>query len=69
MKARIDACAAVRQLTPDDIGGCTCGWHKAGDHNISPECLYHYAAALQPGNHQIPWNCPTYFDGCNCGDA
>jgi len=27
---------------------------------------YHYAAHLQPWNHAIPWNCPAYYDGCNC---
>lgn len=27
---------------------------------------YHYGAELQPWNHRIPWNCPSYYDGCNC---
>lgn len=27
---------------------------------------YHEAAAMQPWNHRIPWNCPSYWDGCNC---
>lgn len=28
--------------------------------------LYKYGAGLQPWNHQFPWNCPSYYDGCNC---
>ena len=50
LKARTDAVAKVRPLTPVDI---------LGD-------MYHYGASLQPWNHHIPWNCPTYYDGCNC---
>jgi hypothetical protein len=26
-------------------------------------------AAEQPWNHGIPWNCPTFWDGCNCDDV
>ena len=33
---------------------------------INPACEYHQAAAAEPFNHRIPWNCPTYWDGCNC---
>jgi hypothetical protein len=33
---------------------------------IKPECTYHKAAAAHPQDHSIPWNCPTYWDGCNC---
>jgi hypothetical protein len=62
LKARIDAYAAVRPLTIREFGGCTCDPHTPDLVN----CLYHYAAALQPDNHRIPWNCPTYYDGCNC---
>jgi hypothetical protein len=55
-------------LTTSMTGGCTCRWtgavHRAVD--ISEDCMYHYAARLQPWNHKIPWNCPTYYDGCNC---
>lgn len=51
-----------------DVGGCTCLFDghdfEAGD--ISPTCGYHAAAAAQPWNHRIPWNCPNYWDGCNC---
>lgn len=28
--------------------------------------MYSYGAEMQPWNHQIPMNCPTYWDGCNC---
>lgn len=66
LKARIDAYAAVRPLTVADIGGCTCGFCERGADPDYENCLYHYAAQLQPDNHRIPWNCPTYYDGCNC---
>lgn len=33
---------------------------------VLPECRYHAAAAANPRDHRIPWNCPTYWDGCNC---
>ena len=61
LRARVDAFAKVRPLTARDCGGCTCGSHK-----VRRGCMYHYAAALQPWNHRIPWNCPNYYDGCNC---
>ena len=65
-KTRLDMLAAHgHQITIAQTGGCTCGW-GGGDHKINPGCMYHYAAQLQPGNHRIPWNCPTYYDGCNC---
>lgn len=65
-KARIDMLASHgHQLTSLQTGGCTCDWRDP-EHKISPSCLYHYAARLQPENHRIPWNCPTYYDGCNC---
>lgn len=31
-----------------------------------PGCAYHAAAARNPRDHRIPWNCRTYWDGCNC---
>ena len=31
--------------------------------------LYKYGAELQPWNHRFPWNCPHYWDGCNCEDG
>ena len=64
LRARADYYAAQRALTPADTGGCTCNTHQPGP----SQCLYHYAAQLQPSNHRIPWNCPTYYDGCNCGE-
>jgi len=68
-KARIDLLAAHgHQLNALQTGGCTCGCRDK-DHKISPSCMYHYAAQLQPENHNIPWNCPTYYDGCNCEDT
>lgn len=33
---------------------------------VDPACGYHRAAAAAPMDHSIPWNCPTYWDGCNC---
>ena len=34
--------------------------------NLDPECPYHQLAAKYPHDHRIPWNCPTFYDGCNC---
>ena len=50
LKARVDAVAQERPLTSLDV---------LGD-------MYQYGASLQPWNHRIPWNCRTYYDGCNC---
>jgi len=36
------------------------------DWKINENCNYHAVAARYPHNHAIPWNCPTYYDGCNC---
>ena len=36
------------------------------DWRIDPNCRYHKLAAQFPDDHSIPWNCPTYYDGCNC---
>lgn len=51
--------------------GCTC--RSAADLGepwaVSPECEYHATAAKYPSYHAIPWNCPTYYDGCNCRDV
>ena len=62
LKARVDHFASVRPLTIRDSNGCTCNPHQPD----VDACLYHYAARLQPWNHRIPWNCPSYYDGCNC---
>lgn len=65
LKARLEMKHAHGQLlTSADAGGCTCGGHE-----IRESCMYHYAARLQPDNHRIPWNCPTFYDGCNCEKA
>jgi hypothetical protein len=62
-------------LTVRDTGGCICPspWRKDGNSewvwNINPSCQYHASAAQQPWNHRIPWNCPTFYDGCNCDDG
>lgn len=53
-----------RPLTSAEIGGCIC--YAGGSEGIKPGCGYHAAAKRQPWNHRIPWNCPTYWDGCNC---
>ena len=45
--------------------GCICT-HGLGEWNFNPDCGYHNAAKEQPWNHSIPWNCPTYWDCCNC---
>jgi hypothetical protein len=60
-RGRLEAYARVRPLGITDTGGCTCREYPPG-----PDCMYHYAARLQPDNHRIPANCPTYYDGCNC---
>jgi hypothetical protein len=54
--------------TRPPLSGCTCtppdnhpdGWNSDGT------CDYHNLAAEHPDDHTIPWNCPTYWDGCNC---
>jgi hypothetical protein len=62
-RLRLDALIEQGVQLSHEMGGCTCNPHKP-----DPEiCLYHYAATKQPNNHRIPWNCPTYYDGCNCG--
>lgn len=58
-----------KPLTLSDVGGCTCQRFdaEAGKHTYgSVPCRYHEGAAQQLWNHRIPWNCPTYWDGCNC---
>lgn len=65
-KARIDFLATDRPLSVQDTGGCTCRWGAEKKHKVSKDCMYHYAASVQPWNHRIPWNCPAYYDGCNC---
>ena len=62
LKARIEAFARIRPLlSTRDTGGCTCGGRE-----VKATCMYHYGASLQPWNHRIPWNCPSFYDGCNC---
>jgi hypothetical protein len=54
-------------------GGCKCNHtvdpasgRSIWTWDIDPNCLYHKAAAQQPWNHTIPWNCGEgYYDGCN----
>lgn len=56
-------------LSVGEVGGCTCqrfdSESRTHTYRNAP-CSYHEAAERQPWNHHIPWNCPTYFDGCNC---
>ena len=53
-------------------GGCTCRSFRVapdsqGAHRpIDPDCGYHALAAKYPDDHSIPWNCPNFWDGCNC---
>lgn len=54
--------------------GCICPMPKKDangkyDWKIREDCQYHASAAAQPSNHGIPWNCPTYWDGCNCASS
>jgi len=58
----------------NECGGCICS--RLNDPEvvmkdptkwvIDPKCIYHQMAKKYPANHSIPWNCPTYWDGCNC---
>jgi hypothetical protein len=50
-------------------GGCICAWTRDGKWQLNPECGYHQLAARNPGDHRIPWNCPTFYDGCNCRET
>lgn len=62
-------------MRPESLPGCIC-IHQPGrvtrradggfDWDIDPDCGYHRTAAEHPDDHSIPWNCPTFFDGCNC---
>ena len=38
------------------------------DWQIESDCQYHATAARYPSNHGISWNCPTFYDKCNCRD-
>ena len=51
--------------------GCSCsyGAYVEGEVYPKPDCDYHNVAKAQPLNHRIPWNCPTFYDGCNCRDT
>lgn len=76
LRARISALAEVRPLTSRDTLGCTCNAHTRARSVVActtdahepdfENCMYHLGASLQPWNHRIPWNCPTFYDGCNC---
>lgn len=71
MRARVEYYAKRRPLSVIDTGGCSCqclGKNPDGVYvwDNDPNCMYHRAAELQPWNHRIAWNCPTYYDGCNC---
>jgi len=50
------------------VHGCICPkpTERNGKWEFNPECQYHATAAKYRANHAIPWNCPTYYDGCNC---
>lgn len=63
--ARVEYLADRRAFRGGDLGGCVCKHTPAG-WDFDPECAYHLAAKRQPWNHRIPWNCPTFYDGCNC---
>lgn len=67
LRALVSALASIRPLTPADALGCVCGG-DSGEPDTE-NCMYHYAASLQPDNHRIPWNCPTFYDGCNCEEG
>lgn len=43
--------------TPHPLHGLTGAEHAAN---------YFRIAAENPEDHRIPWNCPSYWDGCNC---
>lgn len=52
-------------------GGCICPIPRqkadgSFDWKIRDDCRYHVFALKFAGDHRIPWNCPTYWDGCNC---
>ncbi len=51
-----------------DVSGCICGGRKdaEGEWIILNECEYHSLAAENPTDHSMPWNCPTFYDTCNC---
>lgn len=46
---------------------CTCPHpNDRGNWVLDDTCEYHIQAFLHPNDHDIGWNCPTYYDGCNC---
>lgn len=56
-----------RERLRERPGSCTCIAVPGYDGPIQWEdCPYHRAAKERPMDHSIPWNCPTYWDGCNC---
>lgn len=59
----------VEARGPERPGSCTCIAVPGYKGEIQWEdCPYHRAAKARPADHSIPWNCPTYHDGCNCKD-
>jgi hypothetical protein len=61
-----------KPLTIQEVGGCTCQCFDPETKLCTygnAECNYHASAERQPWNHRIPWNCKTYYDGCNCEDG
>lgn len=70
--ARTRYFASRRPLDHNDYGGCIGCVHTRNpdgngwDWDIREDCAYHLAAKLQPWNHNIPWVCGNYWDGCNC---
>jgi hypothetical protein len=58
----------------NESGGCICSglndpkevMKDPTKWRIDPDCIYHQMAKKYPKDHSIPWNCPTYWDGCNC---
>lgn len=59
-------CVILRASADDPSVGYFPNGDGSYDWNIDPECEYHGRAAAEPWNHAIPWNCPTFYDGCNC---
>jgi len=67
---------AWRRREGDDLQlhvdhGCICPRpnEKGGQRTIRPDCKYHATAARWPEYHAIPWNCPTFYDTCNCRET
>lgn len=50
-------------------GGCICRHDKDKGWQFKENCGYHKLARAYPYDHSIAWNCPTYYDGCNCKET